>query len=130
MNNLNFEKEIWDCKNYRNHMDKGYNFFKWLEEIINDKDLKIKRQKKKKFNLKNEMVYIIGWLKMSTVLRVFSLWVSLCILNWFIVRKFDVTMCYIILRVMYLKLMILSKNYVGLLSRVDYVFEENETLIS
>lgn len=42
-------------------MDKGYNFFRWLvDEVIDGRDLKIKRQRKKILKLKHEVVHIRG----------------------------------------------------------------------
>lgn len=39
-------------------MNKDCNFFKWLEdEIVDERDLKIERQKKKIYKLKNEVLY-------------------------------------------------------------------------
>lgn len=52
MNNLNSGKKNWDCRNY---MKKYCDFFKWFgDEIVDERDLKIERQKKIK--LKNEIV--------------------------------------------------------------------------
>ena len=48
LSNVNYEKKVWDCRNYRNHMDKGCNFFKWLgDEFVDERDLKLEIQKKK-----------------------------------------------------------------------------------
>ena len=45
-------------------MNKGYNFFNWLDgEIVDERDLKIQRQKKKIHKLKNEVLHTRGWLK-------------------------------------------------------------------
>lgn len=48
MNSVNFGKKFWSCRNYINHVNKGCNIFKWLEDdIVDERDLKIQRQKKK-----------------------------------------------------------------------------------
>lgn len=50
MKSVNVGKKLWDCRNYRNQMEEGYDFFKWLcNEIVDGRDLKIERQKKKLF---------------------------------------------------------------------------------
>ncbi|KAL5073974.1 hypothetical protein RYX36_012958, partial [Vicia faba] len=55
VNCVNYGRKFWDCRNYINHMDKGCNFFKWLgDEFVDEKDLKLEREKKKIKKLKNE----------------------------------------------------------------------------
>ncbi|KAL5075049.1 hypothetical protein RYX36_014033, partial [Vicia faba] len=59
-------------------MNKGCNFFKWLgDELVDERDLKLERQKKKINKLKNEIIYIRGWLKMSIVVGMSSIWLNL-----------------------------------------------------
>lgn len=66
MNSVNLRKKIQGCRNYRNHMYKGCNYFKWLDDdIINERDLKIQRKKKKVYKLKNEISQTRGLLKVS-----------------------------------------------------------------
>lgn len=49
---MNFGKKFLDYRNYINDMDKGCNFFKWLDdETVDERDLKIERQKKKNLKL-------------------------------------------------------------------------------
>ncbi|CAJ2636194.1 unnamed protein product [Trifolium pratense] len=65
---LNFGKKFWGCRNYRNCNDKGCSFFKWFDDdIVDERDLKIERQKKKKLKLKNDLASTRKWLKMSMV---------------------------------------------------------------
>jgi hypothetical protein len=48
ISSLNFEKKR--CRNYRNSNEKGCNFFKWFDDdIVDERDLKIERQKKKSY---------------------------------------------------------------------------------
>lgn len=55
-------------------MIKGCNFFKWLDDDIVDKrGLKIQRQKKKIYKLKNDIIHTRGWLKVSIVVEILSL---------------------------------------------------------
>lgn len=47
---INFGEKNWRCRNEKNSNDKYYNFFKQFDDdIIDERNLKIKRQKKKKF---------------------------------------------------------------------------------
>lgn len=74
MNNVKFGDFFWDCRNYRNHMNKSCNFFKWLDdEIVDEMDLKIQRQKKKIYKLKNQVIHNRGWFKISIVVGILSL---------------------------------------------------------
>lgn len=74
MNNVNFRKSIWSCRNYRNHMRKRCNYFKWLDDdVVDERDLKIERQKKKLYKLKNKISQTIGLLKVSIVVGILSL---------------------------------------------------------
>ncbi|CAK8538417.1 unnamed protein product [Lathyrus sativus] len=58
VNNANKGRKFWGCRNYRNHIEKGCNFFKWLDdEFLDERDLKLERQKKKINILKNEVMY-------------------------------------------------------------------------
>lgn len=68
MNNLKYGKKLLSCRNYRNHMENVYNFFKWLDdEIVHERDFKIERKNKKNLKLKKDISYTSGWLKMSIV---------------------------------------------------------------
>lgn len=52
MNSVNFGKTFWDYRNYINHMNKGYNFFNWLDnKIVDERDLKIQRQKEENLHI-------------------------------------------------------------------------------
>ncbi|CAJ2636457.1 unnamed protein product [Trifolium pratense] len=70
----NFGKKFWGCRNWRHDGDAGCNFFKWFDDdIVDERDLKIARQKKKNgklknevYVLKNELVITQKWLKIST----------------------------------------------------------------
>ncbi|KAL5061701.1 hypothetical protein RYX36_023438 [Vicia faba] len=47
-------------------MEKGCNFFRWLgDEVVDRRDLKIERKRKKILKLKHEFVHTRGMLKMS-----------------------------------------------------------------
>ncbi|KAL5099501.1 hypothetical protein RYX36_003828 [Vicia faba] len=57
VNSVNYGRKLWGCRNYRNYMDKGCDFFKWLgDELVDERDLKLERQKKKINKLKNEVI--------------------------------------------------------------------------
>ncbi|CAL5215315.1 unnamed protein product [Lathyrus oleraceus] len=74
MNSVNFGERNWGCRNYRNHVNKSCNFFKWLDDdIVDERDLKIQRQKKKIYKLKNEIIHTRRWLKVSIVVGILSL---------------------------------------------------------
>ncbi|KAL5078860.1 hypothetical protein RYX36_007281 [Vicia faba] len=74
MNNVDYGRKFRGCRNCRNYMDKGCNFFKWLgDEIIDERDFKIERKMKKISKLKNKLLHTRGWLKMSTVVGILSL---------------------------------------------------------
>ncbi|CAL5186782.1 unnamed protein product [Lathyrus oleraceus] len=74
MDSVSYRRKFWGCRNYKNYMDKGCNFFKWLgDEIVDEMDLKIDTQKKKISKLKNATLCTRGWLKMSTVVEILSL---------------------------------------------------------
>ncbi|KAI5404753.1 hypothetical protein KIW84_051783 [Lathyrus oleraceus] len=78
VNSVNYGRIFLDCINYRNHIDKGCNFFKWLgDEFVDEGDLKLERQKKKINKLKNEVIHTKGWLKMSVVVKMLSLGLNL-----------------------------------------------------
>ncbi|CAJ2636596.1 unnamed protein product [Trifolium pratense] len=70
----NFGKKFWGCRNWRHDGDAGCSFFKWFsDDIVDERDLKIARQKKKNgklkndvYVLKNELVITQKWLKIST----------------------------------------------------------------
>lgn len=78
VNSVNYGRKFLDCRNYRNHIDKGCNFLKWLgDEFVDEGDLKLERQKKKINKLKNEVIHTKGWLKMSIVVKMLSLRLNL-----------------------------------------------------
>ncbi|KAL5056144.1 hypothetical protein RYX36_036826, partial [Vicia faba] len=53
--NVNYGRKFWGCRYYRNHMKKGCNFYKWLcDEFVDERDLKLERQKKNINKLNNE----------------------------------------------------------------------------
>lgn len=82
MNNVNVEIFFLNCRNYINQMEKSCNFFKWLcDEIVNERDLKLKSQNKKNFKLKDEVVHIRALLKISMVFDIFSLMLNALILT-------------------------------------------------
>lgn len=55
-------------------MHKGCNYFKWLDDdIVDERDLKIQRQKKKLHKLKNEISQTRGLLKVSIMVGTLSL---------------------------------------------------------
>ncbi|KAL5099866.1 hypothetical protein RYX36_004193, partial [Vicia faba] len=55
LNSVNVGKKFLGCRNYRNQLEKGCNFFKWVgDEVVDGRDLKIERQRKKILKLKNE----------------------------------------------------------------------------
>lgn len=55
-------------------MDKGCNFFKWVDDkVVDGRDLKIERQRKKIFKLKNEVLSTRGMLKIAMVFDIISL---------------------------------------------------------
>ncbi|KAL5062859.1 hypothetical protein RYX36_024596 [Vicia faba] len=48
-------EKIWGCRNYKNQLEKGCNFFKWVgDEVVDGRNLKTERQRKKILKLKNE----------------------------------------------------------------------------
>lgn len=74
VNSINYGRKFWDCRNYINHMDNGCNFFKWLgDEFVDERDLKLERQKKKINKLKNEVIHTRGWLKMFIMVVMLNL---------------------------------------------------------
>lgn len=55
-------------------MNKICNFFKWLDdEIVDERDLKIQRQMKFFYKLKNRVIRTTRWLKISIVVGILSL---------------------------------------------------------
>lgn len=78
VNSVNYGRKNFDCRNYRNHMDNGCNFFKWLgDEFVDERDLKLEIQKKKINKLKNEVIHTRGWLKMFIGVGMLSLGLNL-----------------------------------------------------
>lgn len=74
MNNVNFGGKFWGCRNYRYHMHKRCNYFKWLDDDIVDlRDLKIQRKKKKLYKLKSKTSQTRRLLKVSIVVGILSL---------------------------------------------------------
>ncbi|KAL5056042.1 hypothetical protein RYX36_036724, partial [Vicia faba] len=56
------------CRSYRNQLEKGCNFFKWVgDEVVDGRDLNIERQRKKIFMLKNKVLSIREMLKSTIV---------------------------------------------------------------
>ncbi|AES87496.1 putative transcription factor GRF family [Medicago truncatula] len=69
MSNPNCGKNFWGCKNYKNSFDKGCRFFKLLDEdVIDERDVKIEKQKKKIKKLKIELENTRKLLRMSMFL--------------------------------------------------------------
>ncbi|WJX20147.1 hypothetical protein P8452_09737 [Trifolium repens] len=53
---VNYGKKFWGCRNWRRDNNAGCDFFKWLDDdVVDERDLKIARQKKKNGKLKNEV---------------------------------------------------------------------------
>ena len=74
LNSVNVGKKFWGCRNYRSLLEKGCNFFKWVgDEVVDGRDLKIERQRKKIFKLKNEVLSTRGMLKNAIVFSIISL---------------------------------------------------------
>jgi len=66
--NPNCGKRFWGCKNYKNQIDKGYSFFKLLDEELSDeRDLLIAKVQKKNVKLKHELEKTRSWLKKALV---------------------------------------------------------------
>jgi hypothetical protein len=66
ISNPNCGKKFWGCKNYKNSFDKGCRFFKLLDEdVIDERDVKIEKQKKKIKKLKMELENTRKLLRMS-----------------------------------------------------------------
>lgn len=82
LNNVNVGKKFWGCRYYRNQMEKICNFFKWVEdEVVDGRDLKIERQRKKIFKLKNEVLSTRGMLKIAMLFDIISLGFNLVFLT-------------------------------------------------
>ncbi|KAL5055305.1 hypothetical protein RYX36_035987, partial [Vicia faba] len=74
LNIVNVGKKFWGCRNCINQLEKGCNFFKWVgDEVVDERDLKIERQRKKIFKLKNEVLSIRGMLKNTIMFGIVSL---------------------------------------------------------
>lgn len=61
--NPNYGEKFWGCRNWRNKIDNGCNYFEFVDdckadERYDERDLKIARQKKKNGKLKNEICYL------------------------------------------------------------------------
>jgi hypothetical protein len=71
---VNYGKKFWGCRNWRRDSNAGCDFFKWFDDdVVDERDLKIARQKKKNGKLKNEVCVLKNellstqkWLKIST----------------------------------------------------------------
>ncbi|RHN50703.1 putative transcription factor GRF family [Medicago truncatula] len=64
--NPNFGKKNLGCINYKNQFDKGCNYFNWFDardDIIDAKDRKIEKHKKKTVKLKIALARSQKWLK-------------------------------------------------------------------
>lgn len=78
VNSVNYGRNFWGCRNYKNHMGKGCKLFKWLrDEFVDERDLKLERQKNKINKFKNEVIHTKGWLKMTIVVGMLSLGLNL-----------------------------------------------------
>ena len=77
-NSVNVGKKFWGCRNYKNQLEKGRNFFKWVgDKVVDGRNLKIERKRKKILKLKNGVLSIRGLLKNAIVLAVISLGLNL-----------------------------------------------------
>jgi hypothetical protein len=56
--NPNYGEKFWGCRNWRNRVDNGCNHFQWVEnedDVVDDRDVRIAKQKKKNGKLKHEI---------------------------------------------------------------------------
>jgi len=67
--NPNCGKKLWGCRNYRNSSDRGCSYFKLVDEddVMDERDLKIEKLKKKKNKLKSDLSRTRQWLIMAFV---------------------------------------------------------------
>lgn len=62
--NPNYGKKFWGCRNWRNRNDSGCNYFQFVVDDddkcddVDERDIKIARQKKKNGKLKNEVSFL------------------------------------------------------------------------
>ncbi|KEH19772.1 hypothetical protein MTR_8g468130 [Medicago truncatula] len=62
--NPNCGKKFWGCRNWRNRNDSGCNYFQFVVDDddkcddVDERDMKIARQKKKNVNLKHEVSFL------------------------------------------------------------------------
>lgn len=67
---------------YGNQLEKGHNFFNWVcDEVVDVRDLKIERQRKKILKLKNKVVHTRWMLKISMVFGIISLGLNVVFLT-------------------------------------------------
>lgn len=75
MSNPNCGEKFWGCKNYKHSFDKGCSFFKLLDDdVIDERDIKIEKQKKKNKKLKIELENTKKLLRMSLFFWFDMLW--------------------------------------------------------
>lgn len=56
MTNPHYGQKFWGCRNWKNRIDNGCNLFRLLDDdVVDERDLKIGRQKKKIVKLKDEV---------------------------------------------------------------------------
>jgi len=63
MINLSYRKKFWGCRNWRNRFNSGCNYFQFLADddngdVIDERDMKIARLKKKNGKLKHEVCFL------------------------------------------------------------------------
>lgn len=88
MSNLNCGEKFWGCKNYKNSFDKGCSFFKLLDDdVIDERYIKIEKQKKKNIKLKIELENTKKLLRMSLFFWFDMLWDVVDIRDSFNVEK-------------------------------------------
>ncbi|KAL5053567.1 hypothetical protein RYX36_034249 [Vicia faba] len=78
LNSVNVGKKFLGCRNYKNQLEKGRNFFKWVgDKVVDGRNFKIERKRKKILKLKNDVLSIRGLLKNSIMLAIISLGLNL-----------------------------------------------------
>jgi hypothetical protein len=86
---VNYGKRFWACRNWRRDTNAGCGFFKWFDDdVVDERDLKIAKQKKKNGKLKtevcvlkNELLSTQKWLKISTGFGCLCLGINLVLLT-------------------------------------------------
>lgn len=77
--NPNRGRHFYGCRNYKNTLDKGCNFFRLVDdEVVDERDFKIEKLRRNNIGLRVELSNTKRWLKISVVFGLICLVFAWC----------------------------------------------------